>query len=251
MNRFESKIALVTGSSRGMGKTIALQLAKQGAYIIIHYTSSKTSAEQVLEEIKSLGSDGAIVKADFSENNVGDLLMAQVKEVLNGRKIDFLINNAGVFEPGYIEEVTEAQYDKMFNVNVKAVLFTTQKLISYINDGGRIINISSILSKNPFPVAIAYSMSKAAIDNFTIAMASVLGERQITVNAIAPGVTDAGMNTEDFKNNPNAVSDIANNTALNRIGTATDIANAVLMLCSEESGWVTGQYINASGGAGI
>ena len=250
MNRFENKIAMVTGSSRGIGKSIALELAKGGAFVIIHYTNNRPSAEETLNEVNAIGGKGELVSANFSDNNSVDDLFSQVDKVLSGRKIDFLINNAGVLEKDSVENVSKEQFGNMFNVNVKSVFFITQHFIPIINNGGRIINISSNLSKRPRQELIAYSMTKAAIDNFTIALASTLGSRQITVNSVAPGATDTDMNKERFKD-PSVKTSVGNMNALKRVGTPSDIAKVVTFLCSENGGWITGQYIEASGGAGL
>src|SRR6187397_3182374 len=148
MKKLENKIALITGSSRGIGKSIALDLAKEGAFVIIHYTNNRASAEEVLNEVHAIGGKGEIVKGDFLNNNSLDELFAQINKLLSGRGIDILINNAGALERAGIETTTEAQFDNMFNVNVKSVFFITQHFISKINNGGRIINISSNLSKD-------------------------------------------------------------------------------------------------------
>jgi len=250
MKKLENKIALITGSSRGIGKSIALGLAAEGAFVIIHYTNNKSSAEQVLNEVTAIGAKGAIVNADFSDSNSIDDLFSQVNEILAGRKLDILINNAGVLERLGIENTTTEKFDAVFNVNVKSVFFITQHFIPLINDGGRIINISSNLSKRPRQEVLAYSMSKAAIDTFTIALASALGPRQITVNAVAPGATDTDMNKERLSN-PAIKTHIENLSALKRIATPEDISKVVTFLCSEDGGWITGQYIEASGGAGL
>ena len=174
----------------------------------------------------------------------------QINKILSGGKIDILVNNAGVLERADIVNTTEAQFDKMFKVNVSSVFFITQHFISRINDGGRIINISSNLSKRPRQEVIGYSMTKAAIDNFTIALASMLGSRQITVNSVAPGATDTDINKERFKD-PLVKANIGNMSALKRVKTPEDISKVVAFLCSDEGFWITGQYIETSGGAGI
>jgi len=250
MKKFENKIALITGSSRGIGKSIALDLAKEGAFVIIHYTNNKPSAEQTLSEVNAIGGKGELVRANFSDRNSINDLFAQVDKILSNKKIDFLINNAGILEKGSLENVSEEQFDDMFNVNVKSVFFITKHFISIMNNGGRIINISSNLSKRPRQELIAYSMTKAAIDNFTITLASTLGSRQITVNSVAPGATDTDMNKERFKD-PIVKESVGNMNALKRVGTPNDITKVVAFLCSEDGGWITGQYIEASGGAGL
>ena len=249
-NKLANKIALITGSSRGIGKSIALGLAKEGAFVIIHYTNNKALAEQVLNEVHAIAGKGEIVRGDFSNKKSLEELFSHVNKILSGRGIDILINNAGALERVGIENTTEEQFDHMFNVNVKSVFFITQHFISNINNGGRIINISSNLSKRPRHEAIIYSMTKAAIDNLTIALASFVGSRQITVNSVAPGATDTDMNKERFKD-PTIKTNVGNLNALKRVGTPEDISQVVTFLCSEEGGWITGQYIEASGGAGL
>lgn len=250
MKKLEHKIALVTGASRGIGKAIAIQLATEGAFVIIHYASNQKAANKTLSDINALGGKGITIKSDFSSVNEITSLFKELDEILGNKKIDILVNNAGILNKYDLEHITEEQFDSQFAINVKSPFFITQQALPRINDGGRIINISSYLSKRPKYEYGAYAMTKAAIDNFTISLAIALGPRKITVNAIAPGSIDTDMNKDRFKDIKikEAVGKMA---ALQRVGTPSDIANTVIFLCSQAGEWITGQYIEASGGLGL
>jgi 3-oxoacyl-[acyl-carrier protein] reductase len=250
MNTLTNKIALITGSSRGIGKAIAQTLANEGATIILHYAHDEASALKTLQEINTNHQQAFLVKADLQHRHEINHLFTQVDAILNKKKLDILVNNAGILVRAGLTKITECEYDTMFDVNVRAPFFITAKALERMNDGGRIINISSQVSKRPRYEVGAYSMTKAAIDNFTMSLASVVGERQITVNAVAPGMVDTDMNKDKLKS-ADVRSAIEQKVALKRIGIPSDIAEVVNFLISEAGGWITGQCIEASGGSGL
>jgi 3-oxoacyl-[acyl-carrier protein] reductase len=250
MSSLTNKIALITGASRGIGKAIAVKMAQEGATVIVHYASDESSATQTLREIADKNQQAFLVKADLQKKDGVDKLFAQVDTILNTKKLDILVNNAGILVRAGLHTITEDQYDRMFDINVKAPFLITARALTRINNGGRIINISSQVSKRPRYEVGAYSMTKAAIDNFTMSLASVLGERKITVNAVAPGITDTDMNKDKLVSDE-VRSAISQKIALKRIGTSADIADVVHFLATDAGGWITGQYIEASGGSGL
>lgn len=238
------KVALVTGSSRGIGAAIALRLAEEGATVAINFNSDKNSADQVVAKIQELGSKAAAFKANVSSTPDSKKLIEEVSKTFG--KIDILVNNAGVFEMKTLDQVDENHYQRIFDVNVKGVITTTAAALPHLRDGGRVISISSVAAKATMPGASVYSATKAALDALTRIWAQELGKRQITVNAVAPGTTvtdmlEAGL-SEDMKQM------FISKTALGRLGEAKDIADVVTFLASDDSRWVTGQTIVADGG---
>lgn len=250
MEKLTNKIAIVTGSSRGIGAAIALRLARQGAYVLVHYASSKESAEKVLQKILSDGGLADLLQADFSKMVGIRRFFDQVDKILKGRKLDILINNAAIPNPSNDLEINEEQFEKLMRVNVEAPFFITKQASERMNDGGRIINISSKASKTPHPQSGVYAMTKAALDTFTVQMASQLGSRKITVNAIAPGPIITDMNRKQFTNEE-IRSRVENWSAMKGIGEPDDIAGVVAFLASSDAAWITGQWIEVSGGLGL
>ncbi len=247
----ESKLALVTGGSRGLGREMALSLAKKGNDLVITYLSSKEKAEAVVAEIRAMGQKAFAFQLDSRSTANFDGFFTQLTETLQSErgtgKIDFLINNAGtgIYKP--FLETTENDFDEMMNVHLKGVYFFTQKAIPYFNDGGRIINISSGLARFSLPGSSAYASMKGGIDVFTRFLAKELAARKITAVSVAPGAiaTDFGdgENKSDLKQNL-----ISGATALGRVGVPEDIGGIVAFLCSEDARWINGQRIEASGG---
>ena len=250
----KGKVAVVTGASRGIGRAIALRLARDGALVCVNYHSNAEAARAVVEEIKSSGGDAFALQADVgSVERLGlfyEALDAELTARRGDRRFDILVNNAGVAVVGTTATATEADFDRVFSTNVKGPFFTTQHAIPRLRDGGRVINISSGLSRRPQAMYSAYSMTKAAIDGFTMALAGELGSRGITVNTVAPGLTATDMNAE-MRGDPKVERAFSSMTALGRVGKVEDIADAVALLASPDSGWVTGQYVEASGGLGL
>ncbi len=240
------KLALVTGASRGIGAAIARRLALSGARVGVHYSASKDQALKVVADIKGAGGSAFPIAGDLrSLAGVRDLFAAFDKEVGATAKIDILVNNAGVAPMGPFAETTEADFDHVFNVNVKSPFFVTQKALPRIPDAGRIINISSVVSHRTFPGLAAYASTKGALDTFTLQLANELGVRNITVNAVNPGIIDTDMSAAIGENRDAMALGIQ---ALQRLGKPEDVANVVAYLATPEAAWLTGQLIDASGG---
>jgi NAD(P)-dependent dehydrogenase (short-subunit alcohol dehydrogenase family) len=257
MNANVSKVALVTGGSRGIGRATAYELARQGYFVVVHFRADRESAEQTLSGIKALGADSFAISADLSVPEGVAQLFAAFDSGLaqSGRAVhlDLLVNNAGVADGGTLDDTSPELFDQQFRLNVKAVFFTTQQAVRRMSAGGRIVNLSSVLSSRVFEVAgnfsalSAYSASKAAIDALTRHWAVELGPRGIIVNAVAPGPVDTDMNAGWLRTDEGKASMIAA-SPLGRVGQPEDIAGVIGFLASAASQWTTGQVIDASGG---
>jgi 3-oxoacyl-[acyl-carrier protein] reductase len=250
----EGKVAVVTGASRGIGRAIALRLARDGALVCVNYHSNAEAARSVVGEVEWEGGEAFALQADVaSVEQLGRFfegLDAELTKRRDDRRFDILVNNAGIAVIGPTATASEADFDRVFATNVKGVYFTSQHAIPRLRDGGRVINLSSALSRRPTPQYSAYSMTKGAINTFTLALAAELGSRGITVNTLAPGLTATDMNAAS-RSNSNIETLVSSMTALGRIGKVEDIADAAALLASPDSGWVTGQYIEATGGGGL
>ena len=248
----KNKVAVITGASRGIGQAIAQRLAKDGVLSVINYATNAEVAAATVANIEASGGAAFALKGDVSSLTEIQQFYEQLDTELTKRtgtnQFDILVNNAGVGGGiTTIDQTTEEQFDYLFAVNVKGTFFVTQMAIPRLRDGGTIVNISSVASRKPAADLVTYGLTKAAIDNLTLVLASELGKRGITVNAIAPGYTATDLNTEIFKD-PTVREPIESMTAFSRIGKVSDIANVAAFLASDEGGWVTGQYIEASGG---
>jgi 3-oxoacyl-[acyl-carrier protein] reductase len=245
------KTVLVTGGSRGIGRAIAERLATDGAALVaVTYNVNANAAKETVAIIETAGSRGVAIQAALEDVANIEALFGQLDGELAGEKLDILVNCAGNPAWDSLRTATPATFDAIFAVHTRAPFFVTQAATARLADGGRVINVSSGVSKRPTPQLPVYAMAKAAIDAFTRALAIELGPRAITVNAVAPGWTATDINT-DVRKNAKLVAQIEARTPLGRFGQPSDIAAVVAFLASPNAGWVTGQYIEASGGYGL
>lgn len=255
MTTLSGKVALVTGSSRGIGRAIALRLGSEGATVAVHYGSDASAAHETLRSITAAGGRGFVVKGRLDDIEDIDRMFVVfdklLKEHTGETKFDILVNNAGVDRQGTIEEITPEQFDEVFKTNVKGPFFLTQRALSRIRDQGRIINISSGLVRNVVPLHMVYTMSKGAIDKSTMVLAQHLGSRGITVNSVAPGPVDTDMSASWLRENPDGEARVIGFTALRRVGQPQDIAEIVAFLASDAGRWVTANWIDATGGQSL
>ncbi len=248
----KDKVALVTGASRGIGRAIAKRLGRDGALVAVHYRRDKKAAETTAREIEKSGGEAFTLKADFSSLRGVRVLFQRLDEALKertrSRRFDVLVNNAGISPVATVEDTTEALFDELVAVNLKAPFFVVQQSLPRLRDGGRIINISSATSLFAYPEKAAYSMLKAALNTFTLLLAKELGPRGITVNAITPGIVDTDAHG-GWLRDPKARKHAASVAALGRVGLPEDIADVAAFLASSDSRWVTGALIDATGGS--
>jgi len=247
-----SKIALVTGGSRGIGKESALSLAKQGINVILTYQSKEDEANAVVAEIQQMGQKAAALQLDAGNiAGFGDFfgrVRQSLTDTFGTDQFDFLINNAGAGLGASFAETTEAEFDQVLNVQFKGVFFLTQAALPLLNDGGSIVNISSGLTRSVYPKRAAYASMKGAIEVLTKHQAQELGERNITVNVVAPGATATDFSGGIVRDNPQVAAHLAEVTALRRTGLPTDIGPVVAFLCTDAAHWITAQRIEVSGG---
>lgn len=250
-----SKIALVTGGSRGLGKNMALALAKRGINVIITYNSKQEEALGVVKEIEQAGQKAAALQLNTGNTRNFDAFIGQLKETLKksfgADHFDFLINNAGIGIHAPIATTTEEQFDELMNIHFKGVYFLTQKSLALINDGGRIVNLSTGLARFSTPGYAAYASMKGAIETLTKYMAKELGARGIAVNVVAPGAIETDFGGGMVRDNEQVNSHIASLTALGRVGLPDDIGGVVAFLCTDEARWINAQRIEVSGGMNL
>lgn len=246
-----SSIALVTGASRGIGKSTALALAERGSDVILTYASAEQEANEVVEAIRSKGRAAVALRLDLSQTDSFDAFVAEVRRAL-GRTwsrdgFDFLVNNAGIGGYSPFAETSEATFDTLVAVHFKGPFFLTQKLLPLIVDGGRIVNVSTGLARYVYPGFSAYAAVKGALEVLTRALAVELGPRRISVNAVAPGgvVTDFGGGA---LRDPSLQQAVAAETPLGRVGEPQDVAGVIASLLAPETRWITGQRIEVTGG---
>ena len=246
------KIALITGASRGLGKSTALYLAAQGIDIIGTYYSKADEAQAVAAQIEQLGGRASMLQLDVSKSATFDGFIGEVgrtlKDVFAQEQFDFLINNAGVGTHASFVETSEEQFDQMVAIHLKGPFFLTQKLLPLIVDGGRIINISSGLARFSLPGYAAYASMKGAVEVLTRYQAKELGARGISVNTLAPGAIETDFGGGAVRDNADINAFVAGNTALGRVGLPDDIGGAISTLLADGSKWINGQRIEASGG---
>jgi 3-oxoacyl-[acyl-carrier protein] reductase len=251
MGRLDSKTALVTGSSRGIGRATAERLARDGALVAVHYAVDADAANEVVRGIEAEGGQAFAVRSRFGEpgdvDRLFDGLERGLKERAGSAELNILVNNAGIKSVQAPEEVTSEVFDEVFAVNAKAQFFVLQRALGLLSDGGRIINISSGITRFSNPQEVVYGMSKGAVEQLTFHLARHLGPRGITINSVVPGVTDNG--STPILADPGVAAHIANMSALKRIGQTGDIADVVAFLATDDARWVTGAVIDASGGS--
>lgn len=248
----QSKIALVTGGSRGLGKEMVLSLAKKGLDIILTYNSKKAEAEEVARQIEAMGQKAAAIQLNVGETKTFETFFKEVSEVLSNKfqtnTFDYLINNAGIGIHASFLETTEEQFDTLMNIQFKGTFFLTQKALKIMADGGGIVNISTGLARFSFPGYAAYASMKGAIETLTKYEAKELGSRQIRVNVVAPGAIETDFGGGVVRDNADMNKSIASATALGRVGLPDDIGSVVAFLCTEDAKWVNAQRIEVSGG---
>lgn len=255
MTTTKSKIALVTGGSRGLGRNMALSLAQKGIDVLFTYNSNKQKADEVVAEIEALGQRAAAFQLDTSNVQQFDAFFSQVTarltELTGSAKFDFLINNAGTALYAPFAETTEAQFDEALNIHYKGVFFLTQKALNFIHDGGRIINISSGLARFALPGSSVYGSMKGAIEVLTRYLAKELGPRGIAANVVAPGAIETDFGHGHVRDNKAINDQIAGTTALGRVGLPDDIGGVVAFLCTDDARWINAQRIEVSGGVNL
>ena len=246
------KIAVVTGGSRGLGRNTALHLARRGVDVILTYRSQRTEAEQVVAEIAALGGSAVALQLDVAESGTFDSFVEALKGVLSKhwqrKTFDSLVNNAGIGIHAAFADTTEEQFDELVRIQLKGPFFLTQKLLPLIADNGRIVNVSSGLTRFSLPGYAAYAAMKGAMEVLTRYQAKELGARGIAVNIVAPGAIETDFGGGAVRDNAQINAFIASQTALGRVGLPDDIGGMVASLLSDDNRWVNGQRIEASGG---
>jgi 3-oxoacyl-[acyl-carrier protein] reductase len=247
MSDLQGKVAVVTGASKGIGAGIAKSLAAAGAKVVVNYASSREGADKVVAEITAAGGKAVAVQGDVAKPADVQRLFAETKKAFGG--VDVLVNNAGVYQFGALENVTEDDYRRQFDINVLGTILATQEAAKYIGpNGGSVINMGSVASEKGLPQSVVYSATKGAVDTITQVLANELAPRKIRVNTIAPGgVETEGTQTAGILGSDMEAQMIAQ-TPLGRLGQPDDIARVALFLASDQSGWVTGERITVSGG---
>src|SRR6202790_3293823 len=247
MGKLSNKVAVVTGSSKGIGAGIAKGLAAEGAAVVVNYASSKEGAERVVSEIKAKGGKAVAIQGDVSKAKDVERLFAETNRAFG--RLDVLVNNAGVYEFAPLEQVTEEQFHRMFGTNVLGLILATREAArNFGADGGSVINIGSVASSLTAPTTSVYTATKGAVDAVTRTLAKELGPRKIRVNSINPGVVEtegvraAGFDQGDLRKSIEA------QTPLGRIGQPQDIAPAAVFLASSDSAWITGETLRVAGG---
>ncbi|WP_019914955.1 SDR family oxidoreductase [Paenibacillus sp. HW567] len=240
----QGKVAIVTGSSRGIGRAVAERLAEEGASVIINYSSSPKQAEEVVQGIKAKGGTAAAIQADISKPVQIEQLFKDTKALFG--KIDIVVNNAGIMVNSLIGEATEEQFDKQFAINVKGTYFACQQAFYHLKQGGRIINFSTSVNGQMFPAYSIYAGTKGAVEQFTRQLAKEFGSKGITINAVAPGPVATDLFLEG--KSQDQLEGLKKANAFGRLGEPEDIAGVVSFLAGEQSGWISGQTLRVNGG---
>ena len=250
-----NKIALITGGSRGLGKNMALAIAKKGLDVVITYNSNQAAAEEVVNAIEAMGQKAKAFQLDTSDTKQFGAFVTELNQYLDSTygstKLDFLVNNAGTALYAIAEETTEEQMDEIYNIHYKGVFFLTQKLLPYLNEGGGIVNISSGLTRITIPGSSVYGSIKAAVESLSKYLAKELGPKKIRVNVLAPGAIETDFGGGRTRDNKEINAHIASLTALGRVGLPDDIGGVVAFLCTDEAGWINGQRIEVSCGQAL
>lgn len=251
--KLSNKIALVTGSSRGIGRATALAFAREGAALIgVHYASNDDAASATIKEIEALGAKAVAIRANLAQGRQAAIdLWDQFKPALvatTGKaEFDILVNNAGIAPALSLGETSEAAFDELMTINLKAPFFLIQTLADALRESGRIINVSTGFTRVAAPTHPAYAASKGALETLTLALAPQFGPRGITVNAVMPGMTETDMNAEALSN-PDVRAAFEAASVFSRLGQPDDVADVIALLASPEARWTTGQVIDATGG---
>jgi 3-oxoacyl-[acyl-carrier protein] reductase len=246
MPQLAGKVAVVTGASKGIGAEIAKQLAAAGAAVVVNYSSSKSGADKVVDDISKAGGKAVAVQANVAEQSDIQKLFAEAKKAFG--RVDILVNNAGIYEFAPLEAISAEHFNKQYDLNVLGLLLATQEAAKHFGEGGAVVNISSVVSTFSPPNAAVYSGTKAAVDSITRSLAKELGPRKIRINSINPGMVEtegahsAGITGSDMRTQIEAA------TPLGRIGQPSDIAPAVVFLASDDASWITGETLYISGG---
>jgi NAD(P)-dependent dehydrogenase (short-subunit alcohol dehydrogenase family) len=255
MTTAKNKIALVTGGSRGLGRNMALSLAKKGIDVVLTYHNNQQKAAEVVAEIQAIGQKAVAFQLDAANIQLFEKFFRELSEYLKeqmGRSnFDFLINNAGTALYAPFAETTEAQFDEALNIHYKGVFFFTQKALPFLNDGGSIVNISSGLARFTFSGSSVYGSMKGAVEVLTKYLAKELGSRGITANVVAPGAIATDFGGGRTRDNKEINEHIASLTPLGRVGLPEDIGGVVSFLCTEDARWINGQRLEVSGGIGL
>lgn len=252
--KLSRKVALITGSSRGIGRAVALAFAREGATLIgVHYGSNADAARTTVREIEDLGSQAVAIKSDLSRgkeatDRIWEQFKAAAMAATGEPRLDILVNNAGVAPAMSLSQTSESAFDEVLTVNFKAPFFLIQAVADHIRDNGRIINVSTGLTRVAAPTHPAYAASKGAVETLTLALAPEFGPRGVTVNTVMPGVTETDMNAA-WITVPEARAGAEATSVFSRVGQPADVADVITFLASNEARWTTGQVIDATGGA--
>lgn len=247
MSKLTGKVAVVTGASKGIGAAIAKALAAQGASVVVNYASSKAGADAVVAAISAAGGKAVAIGGDVSSAADAQGIVDAAIETYG--RLDILVNNSGVYDLLPIEEVTEAHFHKHFNVNVLGLLLVTQAAVKHLGEGSSIVNVSSVVSRITPPGSVVYTATKGAVDSITSVLAKEFGPRRIRVNSVNPGMVETeGTHTAGFVGSDFETWAVST-TPLGRIGQPEDIADVAVFLASDDSRWMTGETLIASGGA--
>lgn len=250
-----SKIALITGGSRGLGRNMAIAIAQKGLDVVITYNSNATAAQEVVSAIEATGQKAKAFQLDTSDTKQFGAFVTELSNYLErtygSPGLDFLVNNAGTALYALAAETTEEQMDDIYNIHYKGVFFLTQKLLPNLNEGGGIVNISSGLTRITIPGSSVYGSLKAAVETYSRYLAKELGPRKIRVNVLAPGAIETDFGGGRTRDNKEINTHIAGLTALGRVGLPDDIGGVVAFLCTDAAAWINGQRIEVSGGQAL